>query len=260
MADYYSLDPLEQVYLEHYGILGMKWGVRRTPEELGHKPAGGKDYKAKKGIDPNAEEKRKNASKGGNVYTLGKKFKASVDTYKKKRQAEKDKAAKEKAEKEKAKLEAERAEILKNPQRLYEHRDMFTKDEIKAAMDNFELEKKLSDWAYKDRQRGQDAVKEVIGWIDTGANALQTGKKLYTQFAQLYNTFRAEGTEPLPIPGTRDKSEKDKEKEDKQQKQMAESLKNIEKLLSDQSKSNSNSNSDSGDNRDKEKNKSKKKK
>lgn len=28
--------------LEHYGVKGMKWGVRRTPEELGHKPSSSK--------------------------------------------------------------------------------------------------------------------------------------------------------------------------------------------------------------------------
>lgn len=28
--------------IAHYGILGLKWGVRRTPEQLGHKPKGGK--------------------------------------------------------------------------------------------------------------------------------------------------------------------------------------------------------------------------
>ena len=28
--------------LTHHGILGMKWGVRRTPEQLGHKTGNGK--------------------------------------------------------------------------------------------------------------------------------------------------------------------------------------------------------------------------
>lgn len=36
-------------YLEHYGVLGMKWGIRRTPEQLGHKLA-------KKTISKNLEK------------------------------------------------------------------------------------------------------------------------------------------------------------------------------------------------------------
>lgn len=29
-------------YIQHHGIQGQKWGVRRTPEELGHAPSGDK--------------------------------------------------------------------------------------------------------------------------------------------------------------------------------------------------------------------------
>lgn len=39
--------PSPQTVLKHYGVKGMKWGVRRTPEELGHKSKG-KVEKAKK--------------------------------------------------------------------------------------------------------------------------------------------------------------------------------------------------------------------
>ena len=43
--------------LQHHGVKGMRWGVRRTPEQLGHKPTGPK--KKKKTVAKKAEVKRK---------------------------------------------------------------------------------------------------------------------------------------------------------------------------------------------------------
>lgn len=34
-----------QTYLMHYGILGMRWGIRRTPKQLGHDKSSNSDKK-----------------------------------------------------------------------------------------------------------------------------------------------------------------------------------------------------------------------
>lgn len=47
--------------LAHYGILGMKWGVRRTPEQLGHGRSGGK--RSSKGKSLSKEEQEANNQK-----------------------------------------------------------------------------------------------------------------------------------------------------------------------------------------------------
>lgn len=43
------MNEMIDTYLEHHGIKGMKWGIRRTPEQLGHRPSGNRKKKNKIG-------------------------------------------------------------------------------------------------------------------------------------------------------------------------------------------------------------------
>lgn len=44
--------------LMHYGVKGMKWGVRRTPAQLGHKPSGSRRKKSGSSSKGNARKRQ----------------------------------------------------------------------------------------------------------------------------------------------------------------------------------------------------------
>lgn len=66
----------EEDYVEHYGILGMKWGIRRTPEQLGHRVSKAREKFLK------YSEKAQAAGETGNVKKLAKYTKKSEKTAK----------------------------------------------------------------------------------------------------------------------------------------------------------------------------------
>ncbi len=62
--------------LAHHGILGMKWGVRRTKEQLGYRPKGISSAlarRANKKVDASFKNWEENAKKRDNAISIGKK-------------------------------------------------------------------------------------------------------------------------------------------------------------------------------------------
>lgn len=52
MKIYYTKNEKSTSELVHYGVKGMRWGIRRTPEQLGHKPST-KNFDELKQLDEN---------------------------------------------------------------------------------------------------------------------------------------------------------------------------------------------------------------
>lgn len=130
--------------LEHYGIKGMKWGIRRTPEQLGH---------------------------------VVNKVKKKVASVQKKSAAKKKKAAQKKRK-------AEREAILRSPTKLYKHRFDFTAQEINDAMKRFEWEKKLKDYSKNNLDRGADYINSILKYANTGINLYNASARVYNTFGE----------------------------------------------------------------------------
>lgn len=160
--------------LLHYGIPGMKWGVRRTPEELGHR-------RAERAL------KRRNRK---------------MQREKKKRQK-----AKLKAQKEAAKKAKNLEEWKKSPTKMYQHRDEYSLEELEKRNRVFEQHKKLSDYSVNTLSLGQQ-------YLDTIVKYGKTGIEGYNTVARVYNTRFPNQTLPyVPNPGgNNDEKKKRQEK------------------------------------------------
>lgn len=149
----YKVDP----ELMHYGVKGMKWGVRRTPAQLGHKDELAKRYK---------------------------RFKKDLEKNKLKRQAEKKKADAEKAVKRKAaqesKLAKKKAAEAKKQAKADAEAEAKKKENIRLAVKGKKSMDELSDTELAEATRRLRAEKEYrallqdTGKINKGKTAVDT--------------------------------------------------------------------------------------
>lgn len=148
--------------LEHYGVPGMKWGVRKDRGSSGSGTSGRKKSVSKTRAATRREEREKV------------------------RAAKKASEAKKKAETELAKKEAQRKKILRDPRQLYKHRDEFTYDEIRDAMKRFDWEKQLNGYSQSQVAQGAKFVGDLFNLANNSIN-------LYNAAARIANSVGDNG-------------------------------------------------------------------
>lgn len=151
----YKVDP----ELMHYGVKGMKWGVRRTPAQLGHKPDMAKRYKRfKKDLEKN-KLKRQAAKKKADEEKAVKKKAAQESKLAKKKAAEAKKQAKADAE-----AEAKRKENIKQAVAGKKRFDELSDDELAEATNRLRAEKEYRTLLQDTGKinKGQSAVKTFV--------------------------------------------------------------------------------------------------
>lgn len=138
-----NLDLVNKPDLMHFGILGMKWGVRRYQNP------------------------------DGTLTELGKRRVANKLTTRERKIAKRVDRAKAREEKRRAKFMAKRSEILKDPNMILKYQDMFSNDEISKAIDRIRLIDNVKDLNHNKLRKGKQLADTVLSYGDVANNAIR---------------------------------------------------------------------------------------
>lgn len=159
-------------YLEHHGILGMHWGIRRTPEQLGHKLA-----KKRKSFEKYSE-KAKAAGEAGNAKKLNRYTKKAARINKQVVKLDKSlsKVLKKQADSDEKLVKTGSVDdVLSISHRLSE-------DQINRAIRRIQNQQKLEGLR-------PDPTKQVDKLINVGKKAAEIGQTAYN-VAHNFSQFR----------------------------------------------------------------------
>ena len=184
-------------YLIHYGVKGMKWGVRRTDAQL----ARARDQSAASNSRSSAADKEKRRATAKKVAvataavvtvaaaaTVYAKNKDAIDSFVSKyankavssvKSAKSSSAAKKQA-KDAAYAKSHKDKILKSASKLNKYKDHYDEQTVRDAMSKIRTEQELHELSRKQIRNGADYVQAILtyGTVATTAyNMLKKSKK-----------------------------------------------------------------------------------
>lgn len=156
-------------YIYHYGIKGMKWGIRRTAEQLGHK------------IKDSLSRKKKSSESDDSSES--KKIKGSVTVKGTKKNPSTTKTSDESS------VEERKQKVLasRSAKELYDNADLFTTQELQSAYNRLVLEKNIKNLAPKEVSKGQKMIEKYVKTANTVADILNSTNKVASNLNRFKN-------------------------------------------------------------------------
>lgn len=163
-------------YIYHYGIKGMKWGIRRTAEQLGHK------------IKSKFSRKKSSSDESGS-QTSSKKIQGSITVKGTKQNPGTTRTS------DGSSIEERKQKVLesRSAKELYNNADLFTTQELQQAYNRLVLEKNIKNLSPKEVSKGQQMLNKYVDTAENISKFLNSTNKVLSQVTRFKNLVEGKG-------------------------------------------------------------------
>lgn len=161
-------------YLTHHGILGMKWGIRRTPAQLGYVTIRQANKNAKK----SGKEAVKKMNESPKKHTLSQYNKAAKKA--RKESVEKDKTLSKSLREAKQKQKSTGVKTMSD-------------EELRKIVNRLQMERQYSQLSQSNVSKGKEYVQKVIKAGSTVAAVTTTALTIYNNAGKIKAILEKKG-------------------------------------------------------------------